>query len=209
MNTPTPSLQVQNVTRRFGDRKVLDDLSFSARPGDRVGLIGANGSGKTTLLRCIAGTLLYESGRIEVEGFETGSLEARGRIGVSFSQERSFHLRLTGHENLFFFARMKGWSSDFCSQKISEVSDELELGRITPYRVGQYSTGMIQQLSLARALLGDPRLVLLDEPTRSLDEEARERLWQALGARRNSVVLIATHLTSDIERCTELLEFSP
>jgi ABC-type multidrug transport system ATPase subunit len=180
---------------------------LTAEPGERIALCGPNGSGKTTVLRCIAGTVTPDGGSISIGGHPAGSLEARRLVGASFSQERSFYLRLTGHDNLLFFARLRVAGKREALRRVEALEDELELAAIVRERVDRCSTGMIQQLALARALLGEPRLLLLDEPTRSLDHEAVERLWGALDRRRDWLALvIATHRSEDIERCEGQLE---
>jgi ABC-type multidrug transport system ATPase subunit len=201
-----PVLVVERLARRFGEHEVVRSLNLTVEPGERVALRGPNGSGKTTVLRCIAGTVTPTAGRILIGGYAAGSLEARRLVGASFSQERSFYLRLTGHDNLLFFARLRLRGRE-AERAVEELEEELELEEIARERVDRCSTGMTQQLAFARALLGEPRLLLLDEPTRSLDEGAVERLWNALDRRREQVALvIATHRTDDIERCDGEIE---
>jgi ABC-type multidrug transport system ATPase subunit len=196
-----PILDVDGLGRSFGDRRVIENLSIEARPGERVALVGPNGSGKTTLLRCIAGTLTPTSGRVVVEGHEAGSVDARRATGVSLAQERSFYQRLTGRSNLLFFARLRHGNARVAASDVSELVEELELSEIAEQRLDRCSSGQVQQLALARALLGRPLLLLLDEPTRSLDRDARTRVWNALEGRPGTAVLIATHLDEDLERC--------
>jgi len=196
-----PVLVIERLTRRFGAREVVRDFDLALRPGDRAALCGPNGSGKTTIIRCIAGTLTPTEGRIRIMGYPAGSLEARRHVGVSLSQERSFYFRLSGRENLLFFARVRGYGKRESTTMVQAIEEELELSAILDRRVDQYSTGMVQQLAFARALLGSPALLLLDEPTRSLDAEAISRLWAAIGRRPNLALLIATHRADDVEHC--------
>jgi ABC-type multidrug transport system ATPase subunit len=200
-------LEIRELGRRFGSHEVVRSLSLDVEPGERVALRGPNGSGKTTVLCCIAGTLTPSAGRISIGGHLAGTLEARHLVGTSFSQERSFYLRLTGHDNLLFFARLRLSTRREAVHDVAALEEELELGPIVRERVDRCSTGMIQQLALARALLGEPRLLLLDEPTRSLDEAAAERLWAALDRRRERTALvIATHRADDLDRCEDRVE---
>ncbi len=171
-------------------------------------MTGANGSGKTTLLRCIAGSLTPTSGEIVVGRHAAGSREARALTGVSLAQERSFYLRLTGRANLRFFARLRIASRRAAYGHVDALEEELGLSDIAAERCDRCSTGMMQQLAFARALLGDPRLLLLDEPTRSLDDAATERLWGAIDRRPKLAVLIATHREDDIQRCDSQLELT-
>ena len=205
-----PSLAVVEITglgRRFGDHEVVRSLDLSLAPGERAAFWGPNGSGKSTVLRCIAGTLLPSSGRILVSGFSAGTLEARRAVGASLAQDRSFYLRLTGHVNLLFFARLHSASEGEARRRVGALEEELGLQEIAAERVDRCSTGMVQQLGFARALLGNPAVVLLDEPTRSLDEDARGRLWAALERRPAVATLIATHLKEDLDRCDRRVVF--
>lgn len=185
----------------------MASLDLSVEPGMRVALYGANGSGKSTVLRCIAGTLTPSRGAIRIEGHEAGSYAAQRIVGASFSQERSFYLRLSGRANLLFFARLRHGTKRPADRDVETVIEELSLHDIARERVDRCSTGMVQQLALARSLLGSPKLLLLDEPTRSLDREARERLWGAIDGRTELGVVVASHLDEDIERCGLRIDF--
>jgi len=204
-----PILNVAGLTRSFGDRHVLRSFDLTIGAGERVAVSGPNGVGKTTLLRCVAGTLTPSEGRVQIAAYETGTLEARRLTGISFSQERSFYLRLSGRENLFFFARVRGFGAAEAGRRLNSLEEELELGPILARRVDRCSTGMVQQLAFARALIGDPALLLLDEPTRSLDDEAVGRLWRALERRAHVALLIATHNHDDIRRCDRRIDLAP
>jgi ABC-type multidrug transport system ATPase subunit len=201
-----PILSVQRVSRRFGAHEVLRAVDFMLEPGGRVALRGPNGSGKTTLLRCIAGTLEPSGGRIRVGEHEAGSVEARRLLGASLSQERSFYQRLSGHANLVFFARLRYAGKKSAAAAVDSIIEELEIREIAGERVDRCSTGMVQQLAFARALVGEPALLLLDEPTRSLDEDAVGRLWGALDRRRGTALVLATHSDPDLSRCDERLD---
>ncbi len=194
-------LLVEALKRRFGEHEVIRHLDLAVRPGERVALLGPNGSGKSTVLRCVAGTLAPSQGRALIGGHEAGAKQARGLVGVSLSQERSFSLRLSGRDNLLFFARLRGHGRRAAVRTVHRLEEELQLGEVLAERADRCSTGMVLQLAFARALLGDPPLLVLDEPTRSLDAAAAERLWAALDRRPRSAVLIATHRADDVARC--------
>jgi ABC-type multidrug transport system ATPase subunit len=206
---PTSSdgvLLVDRLKRSFGGLEVVRDFSLELHPGERVALWGPNGSGKTTVLRCIAGTLIPTAGQVSICGHRSGSIRARRLIGTSLSQERSFYLRLSARANLFFFAQLREETKKAATRRVRALEDELELSNILAERVDRCSTGMIQQLAFARALLGDPALLLLDEPTRSLDADAMARLWGALERRPRTAVLIATHRHDDVARCQRVTD---
>ena len=199
-------LSVQRLSRGFGAHEVLRAVDFRLEPGERVALRGPNGSGKTTLLRCIAGTLEPGGGRILVGEHEAGTIEARRLLGASLSQERSFYQRLSGHTNLVFFARFRYAGKRRATAAVDTIIEELEISEIARERVDRCSTGMVQQLAFARALIGEPPLLLLDEPTRSLDEDAVGRLWGALDRRAGTALVLATHSDPDLSRCDERLD---
>jgi len=202
----TSVLLVRDLHRQFGHREVIGGLDLSLDPGGRIALWGPNGSGKSTILRCIAGSVGPTSGGAEIDGHPAGSLAARTLIGTSFSQERSFYLRLDGRRNLVFFAQLRGYPRREAERRVRSIADELQLEHILVERVDRCSSGMIQQLAFARALIGSPTLLLLDEPTRSLDEGASARLWTALDRRPRVAVLIATHRREDLEHCDSRVE---
>ena len=201
-------LSVRGLVRRFGDRDVIRDLDLRVGAGGRTALIGPNGSGKTTLLRCISGTLTPDAGDVCVAGERAGTLAARTLVGTSLSQDRSFYLRLSGRRNLRFFAQLRHGRRRDALRDVAALEEELELTEIASRRTDACSTGMLQQLAFARALLGGPRVLLLDEPTRSLDEQATARMWDALARRPGIAVLIATHQDDDLNRCDSFIDLS-
>jgi ABC-type multidrug transport system ATPase subunit len=199
-------MSARAVTRAFGKRIVFGPLNLDAHRGERIALVGPNGSGKSTFLRCIAGTLTPSGGDVRVGGHPAGTRQARRLIGVSLSQERSFYLRLSGYANLLVFAQLRQPISR-ARVDVAEVVEELDIAAIAAQRVDRCSSGMVQQLALARALLGAPALLMLDEPTRSLDTAATDRLWGAIDRRPEAAVLFATHRDDDIVRCHRAVDF--
>lgn len=206
--TEGPLLSLRHVERWFGASTQIGPIDLEMDAGERVAFVGPNGSGKSTVLRCIVGTLSPTIGEIVVSGHRAGTLPARRLIGVSLSQERSFDLRLSGHDNLLFYARIRYGNARAAERAVRELEEELELGEIVAQRVASCSTGMTQQLAFARALIGSPPLVLLDEPTRSLDHDARERLWAALSRRDRAAAIISSHRDDDVARCDRVYEFA-
>jgi ABC-type multidrug transport system ATPase subunit len=202
------ALTARGMSRRFGSFVAFPPTDLDVAPGERIALRGPNGSGKTTFLRCVAGTLTPSEGEARVGGDPVGSLAARHRVGASLSVERSFYLRLSGWANLLLFARLRHDTERAARRQTEELVEELELPEIAARRLDSCSTGMLQQLAFARALLGAPELLLLDEPTRSLDADAIERLWGAIGRRPALAVLIATHRPDDVDRCGRTLGFA-
>jgi ABC-type multidrug transport system ATPase subunit len=206
MSTNGAVLSIRGLERRFGAHEVIRRLDLSLEPGDRVALWGPNGSGKTTVLRCVAGTLAPSRGEVLVGRYPAGALQARRLLGASLAQERSFYMRLTGAANLLFFAQLRWPRKREARRYVDEIVEELELAEIAAERVDRCSSGMTQQLALARAMLGDPALLVLDEPTRSLDEDARWRLWGAVERRARLSVLLASHHEKDVDRCGKRID---
>src|SRR5947209_19823182 len=146
-------LEVTALTRAFQRRQILGPIDVSLDVGERLAVTGPNGAGKSTLLRCIAGTVAPTTGTVTIGGDRAGTRAARQRLGASFSQERSFYLRLTGRENLLTFARLRGPAARARAQ-VEQLVNELGLEDIAATRMDRCSTGMVQQLAFARALLG-------------------------------------------------------
>jgi ABC-2 type transport system ATP-binding protein len=205
---PGKALFIEGLGRRFGRREVVRGLDIELAQGERLALCGPNGSGKTTILRCVAGTVTPTAGRVTVLGHVAGTRAARRIVGVSLSQERSFYLRLSGRENLLFAAGVRGISRSEAIRHVTALERELDLSVILAERVSRCSTGMVQQLAFARALIGDPAVMLLDEPTRSLDAQAYDRLWCAIDARPHITLVIATHRDDDVRRCHRRLDLN-
>ena len=205
-HSPAPLVRIERLSRDFGARSVIADFDLALARGERVALSGPNGAGKTTVLRCVAGTLVPTDGSVLVAEHAADSIAARRLTGVSLSQDRSFYLRLSGRANLLFFARLRGYTRRQALERVHALEQELELEEILAKRIDRCSTGMVQQLAFARALLGDAPLLLLDEPTRSLDEEATARLWAALDRRPASALIIATHRNDDMEHCDRRID---
>lgn len=203
---PSPVLTLRGLTRSFRGKVALPPIDLSLAAGERVALRGPNGSGKTTLLRCVAGTLTPSAGGARVGSHPAGGRRAQLLVGASLASERSFYLRLTGRSNLQFFARLRHDSERAALRQVEALVEELEIEDIVRQRLDGCSTGMLQQVALARALLGEPRLLLLDEPTRSLDVAAVDRLWRALDRRQGVAALIATHRPEDLARCGRIVD---
>jgi ABC-type multidrug transport system ATPase subunit len=204
--SPGHAVLVRDLTRRFGSRTVLRGLSLSLPAGERLSVVWRNGAGKTTLLRCVAGSLMPSSGSVHVGGRPQSRPETRTQIGAMLPGDRSFALRLSGRENLRFSARLRLRGDRRAERAVEELAGELALHEVLERRVSACSTGMAQQLAFARALLGAPTVLVLDEPTRSLDDTATGWLWGALDRRPQLAVLIATHRAEDIARCSARLE---
>jgi ABC-type multidrug transport system ATPase subunit len=202
-----PAIEVCGLTRRFGSRTVLDRINLTVGVRERAGIWGPNGSGKTTLLRCLAGTITPSAGRAAVLGHPCGSREARHALGVCLAQERAFYGRLSGRENLLFAARLR-MRPAAAAGAVAEICDELALGSFAEKPVERYSSGMRARLALGRALLGHPEVILLDEPTRSLDDDATQLGWAALARRPHLTVVVASPRRDDLAWCSRVVDLT-
>jgi ABC-2 type transport system ATP-binding protein len=177
----------------------VDRVTFDVHPGEFFGLLGPNGAGKTTLLKVLATFILPDEGEVRIDGYdalrEPGLV--RSRVAPVIANERSLYWRLTAKENLELFAHLWLVPARDIARRVNETLDVVGLSDTGRKMVGQFSSGMLQRLLIARALLPQPRVLLLDEPTRSLDpvsaREFRRFLREELATRRNCAVVIATH----------------
>ncbi|MBO6512083.1 MAG: ABC transporter ATP-binding protein [Roseibium sp.] len=196
----TSSLLVENTSKNFAGFKAVDDVTFALNAGERVALLGHNGAGKTTLFKMILGFLKRDSGRISVLGAEPGSHAARS--GASYLPEAvAFPGALTGKEVLTFYARLKGEKPALALPLLERVGLADAAGR----KVSTYSKGMRQRLGLAQALIGQPKLVLLDEPTTGLDPISRQNVYELIGeiAAKGATVLLSSHALTELEAKTD------
>jgi ABC-2 type transport system ATP-binding protein len=196
------AVEVRKLVRTFGATKALDAVSLSLRPGEIHALLGPNGAGKTTLVRVLSGLLLPTSGYVRVTGVDPGmsARVLRSRVGLVPSGDRSFYLRISGFENLVFFARLHGLTRRRAAQRARELLGDVGLGDAARLKVGLYSHGMQKRLSVARALLTNPALLLVDEATHDLDPEGAEVVRGLVRERaeRGAAVLWATQRLDEI-----------
>lgn len=202
-------IRVQNLTHRYGDRTALDSLSFEVPPGAIFGLLGPNGGGKSTLFRILATMMAPTSGQATIAGLDVVRQpdEVRRRIGVVF-QSPSLDRKLTVRENLTAQGRLYALSGGQLRTRIDEVLGRLGLGDRAGDLVEKLSGGLRRRVEIAKALLHEPPVLLMDEPSTGLDPGARRELADyvaALRDRHGMTVLLTTHLLDEAERCDRLL----
>jgi ABC-2 type transport system ATP-binding protein len=197
-----PAILVDGLRVRRGGKPVLHDLSFPVASGRVTGLLGPSGCGKSTLMRSIVGVQVVEAGRVEVLGEPAGARPLRSRVGY-LTQAPSVYGDLTVGENLRFFGRVLGVREGRAEETIETVA----LGPYADQVVSSLSGGQRARVSLATALLGEPRLLVLDEPTVGLDPVLRRDLWATFAelAAAGTTLLVSSHVMEEAEHCDELL----
>jgi ABC-2 type transport system ATP-binding protein len=198
-------LLTRDVVRKFGGKEVIRGISLDVRRGEIFGLLGPSGSGKTTLVRMIAGIDEATDGRVEVMGTPMPKLEMMTRIGY-MAQSDALYLELTAQENLAFFGALFGLRGTRLKRRISDAMELVNLTGHLKRIVRTYSGGMKRRLSLAIALLHEPELLILDEPTVGIDPVLRKAIWDELVqlSRSGTTVMVTTHVMDEAEKCDRL-----
>jgi heme exporter protein A len=197
-----PALCARRVTKRFGHRLVLKGIDLSLAPGERMAVFGPNGAGKSTLMRILAGLISPTTGELEIDGIDPRNdpLEARRKLGV-ISHHPYLYENLSARENLRFFGRM--YDVPDLDLRIAEAGAQVGLSHRLDDRVGTFSHGMQQRLAVARAILHDPEVLMLDEPEAGLDQDALAMLVRALAepsaGRRRAALVVTHHLDLGLE----------
>ena len=189
-------VELKNVRQKYGQMLVLDDNSWQLGAGQVLGLFGHNGAGKTTTVRLILGLIEESAGQVNVLGGRAQDAKIRQQIGF-LPENIMFYPQLTGTETLQYFARLKG----ACNQQVGTLLEQVGLSAASNKKVKTYSKGMRQRLGIAQALLGDPKLLILDEPTVGLDPIATQALYDLIGRLRASgtSVIICSHVLPGVE----------
>ncbi|MCO5129167.1 MAG: ABC transporter ATP-binding protein [Xanthobacteraceae bacterium] len=194
----TATVAIDKVDKSYGGIRALREVSFDLAPGSVCALVGHNGAGKTTLIKLMLGLIQPSGGTIRVLGEDPAAGEFSARRALGYLPENvAFNAALTGRETLAFYARLKRLEPS----RAWPLLDRVGLGDAAGRRVGTYSKGMRQRLGLAQALLGRPRILLLDEPTTGLDPALRQTFYDILGELRDdgATVLISSHALSELE----------
>ena len=203
-----PAIAVSGLVKRYGGVVAVDGLDFAVARGSTTGLLGANGAGKTTTIAMLLGLLAASEGRIEVLGhpIPAGRYAVLGRMSFS-SPYVDLPMRLTVRQNLKVFAGLYGVADP--AERIGELAGELEIAAFLDRPTGKLSAGQKTRVLLAKALLNRPELMLLDEPTASLDPDTADRLrsvLEAYRARSGATILLASHNMAEVERlCDDVL----
>jgi ABC-2 type transport system ATP-binding protein len=193
-------LEVHKICKSYGNKQVLQDLSFTIKSGEVYGLLGPNGAGKTTMISVLCGLIQSDRGTVALDG-QPISGATRSLIGVA-PQESIFYKNLTCEENLLFFGHLYGLSNQICKEQARSCLELVGLSDRAKSIADKLSGGMQRRLSMAIALVHRPKLVILDEPTTGLDIESRYEVWELICKLRgqDAVILLTTHMLEEAER---------
>lgn len=203
-----PAITIDSVTHKYGERVALDQLSFEVQPGEIFGLLGPNGGGKTTLFKLLTTLMPVQTGELSVAGFNvrTQPDDVRRSIGVTF-QSPSVDIKLTVRENIVYQGRLYGLSGRVLQDRVNEQMERFQIADRAGDIVQTLSGGLKRRVEIAKSLLHNPQVLLLDEPSTGLDPGARFDLWRALQSLRADsgvTVLVTTHLMEEAEKCDRL-----
>ncbi|QBO35170.1 ABC transporter ATP-binding protein [Periweissella cryptocerci] len=202
----TTIIEVKRIEKSFGKFQALKDVDLQVDTGEILALIGPSGSGKSTLVKAIMGMLTVDSGSVRVFAQTMPNRNLLNRLGY-MAQNDALYPTLTGRENLNFFGELTGLTKDRLKQRIEEVATVVKLNQHLDKKTGSYSGGMLRRLSLAIALLAEPELLILDEPTVGIDPELRQQIWLELHrlASLGTAILLTTHVMEDALESDQVL----
>lgn len=202
----TTIIKVNQINKYFGKFQALKNVSTQLATGEILALIGPSGSGKSTLIKAMLGMLTVDAGTVSVFDHAMPNRQLLNRIGY-MAQNDALYASLTGRENLVFFGELAGLAKAALHKRIAEVAQVVKLTDFLDRQVSGYSGGMERRLSLAIALLGEPELLILDEPTVGIDPELRQQIWLELHrlARLGTGILLTTHVMEDALESQQVL----
>lgn len=194
-------VKLENITKRFGAKIVVDNVSLEIHPGELFGLLGPNGAGKTTTITMIVGGLSPESGSIKINGDAPGKQDSKRLLGI-VPQTVALYESLSAQENLNFFGRLYGLTGKNLNDRIQHVFKIVNLTERRNERVSKYSGGMKRRLNIAAALLHRPSLLILDEPTVGVDPQSRHAIFESLRALKQEgcTIILTSHYLEEAQK---------
>lgn len=197
-------IEIKELSKRFKKILAVDGISFSVAKGEIVGLVGENGAGKTTTLRMLATMLKPSSGTAAVNGYDIQRQpsQVRGEIGILFGGEVGLYDRLTGRENISYFAELNGMTKSETAASINELVNLLDMQGYIDRRVGKFSRGMKQKVAVARSIVHKPSVMLFDEPTAGLDVSAARIVQDFIlhCKEEKKAIIFSSHSMSEVEK---------
>ncbi len=201
------AVEIRNLTRRFGSFTAVDGISLDVASGEIFGFLGANGAGKTTAIRMLCGLLVPTSGLGRVAGYDIMKESERIKRSIGYmSQKFSLYPDLTGRENMQFYGSAYQMSSTDINRRIGELIEQLDLGDFVDRLTGSIPVGWRQRVALANAILHEPSIIFLDEPTGSVDPVYRRSFWSLLYALAEAgrTIFVTTHYMDEAEFCERI-----
>ena len=201
-------IEVKNLVRKFGDFVAVDDVSFQVHEGEIFGLLGPNGAGKTTTFKMLCGLLPASSGELSVAGVNLRTARTQARTNIGYvAQKFSLYGTLTVDENLEFYGGAYGLSDKRLAERMREVKEQFDLLEMSDKEAGELPGGYKQRLSMAAALLHEPLIIFLDEPTSGIDPLARRNFWQQITelAAEGKTIIVTTHFMEEAEYCDRIM----
>lgn len=197
-------LRLEHVTKAYKTKRAVDDFSLELEPGLHA-LLGANGSGKTTLMRMICGLLRADKGKITIDGLDISKAGEGYREMLGYlPQNFGYYPNFTAWEFMMYLAALKGLPKAMAQERSGELLEQMGLYAVRKKKLKTFSGGMLQRAGIAQALLGDPKILVLDEPTAGLDPKERVRFRELLESLRGDrIILLSTHIVSDVEAVAE------
>ena len=195
-------LKADRLTKHYKNKIAVDRVSYTFSEGV-YGLLGANGAGKTTLMRMLCGVLTPTSGTVNLDGVDVSAEEYRAVLGY-LPQDFGYYPNFTGRNFLMYMAALKGMGKKQSEKKVEELLQFVSLESQAKKKIKTYSGGMKRRLGIAQALLNDPKILILDEPTAGLDPKERVRFRELLGVLgQDTIVILSTHIVSDVDKIAD------
>lgn len=200
------SIEALGISKSFGDENVLRGINLSLESGKVSGVLGPSGAGKTTLVKCLIGIIGLSGGTVSINGTKIPDLKIMDSIGY-MAQQDALYEDLTGLQNLVFFGQLKGMAKKDAVSSAHSLMELVDLDKDKNKKVVYYSGGMKRRLSLTAALIGDPQIIVLDEPTVGIDPVLRELFWQEFTRLKSlgKTIIVTTHVMDEADKCDRLL----